>query len=245
MPRLSVANFANSLNFDGVSGKELDIGTDVYNFERTDSFSWSFYVAFRTISATRILGGEWKGSPFQGWHSRISGGLFRNWLIGSAGAGSSLYVDFIPPLLNRWTLVTVTYDGSSTVAGFKCYYNNVLQTAEASAEALATSINAASQGMKWGAWSGAATNVLDGLITHMRVFDYELTTAQVADLYFNHAVTGTAALDEYLCTEGSGASVASTGSSANAGTLSGVVWDSANVPRGSRSAITTNRTALS
>ncbi len=232
MPRRkSVKHFKNSLNFTAINATELDIGVDIYDFERTDAFSWSQWIKPRTVSSTQILGGEWDngGDNFAGWHTRFVGGALRGWLIGSGGTGASLRNDYVPPEMGEWVLLTFTYDGSSAAAGLKCYYDDEEQTPTATLDLLATSMVSVGKEMIWGGWIGE-TAVFNGKMTRMRVFDYELSAAQVADLYYDDKISGVAPLDEYLCSEGGGTGVASTGTAGNDGTLVTIPWEHEDTP---------------
>ena len=82
----------------------------------------------------------------------------------------------------------------------------------------------------------------------VEVIDFESAGEEVfafADLFFDDQVPGVTPVDEYLCIEGSGTSVASTGSAANDGTLTAVTWEANNVPSKERSSITQDRTPIS
>lgn len=228
--RRIVEEFPYSLDFNGASGTEMDIGTAIYQFERTDSFGWAYWLYVREpATTTQIIVGEFASSPFEGWHTRFVGGLLRDWLIGSAGGAQSLRKEYIPPQRGRWTLVETTYDGSSSTSGLKCYYNGVLQTAVNSLNNLSTSMLAADAEMKWGNFV-TGSPAFNGKIIPIAVFDYERTATEVADLYYDNEITGTTPLDYYAIDEGSGTNVASTGSAGNDGTLASVTWDANNTP---------------
>lgn len=240
--RRKAFEFPNSLDFSGGSNVEMNIGTAIYGFERTDPFSWSFWIRPRLdASNTQIIVGEFAASPFEGWHSRFVNGYIRGWLIGSAGGGSSLRKDFNPPPLNEWTMVTFTYDGSSGASGLKCYFGPDEQTAQVTLNSLATSIVAGDAEMVWGNFGATGSPGFDGLLVPIGVFDYELSASQVADLYYLGEVTGDAAVDYYPLDEGSGTDVASVGSGGNDGTLNGVTWNSSNTPGKARSPIPQQR----
>lgn len=227
-----IHDFANALDFDGASGTKMQIGTATYGFERTDAFSWGFWMYPRLAATTsQILVGEFAASPFEGWHSRLQNGYLRGWLVGAGGTGASLRNDYTPPPLNQWTYVEFTYDGSSTAAGLKCRYNKVLQTAQVTMDLLATSLIVPDAQMVWGNFGPTGSPGFDGLLIPAGIWDYERTQSQIDD-YFDKAIySGTAPLDTYRLDENSGNTVVSYGSAGNDGTLSGVTWESSNVPR--------------
>lgn len=225
-------DFANALDFDGANGTKMQIGTAIYAFERTDGFSWAFWMYPRTAATTsQILVGEFATSPFEGWHSRLQGGYLRGWLIGSAGTSASLRKDFTPPPLNQWTYVEFTYDGSSDASGLKCYYNGVEQTAQVTSNLLATSIITGDAQMVWGNFGATGSPAFDGLLIPVGVWDYERTQSQVEDYYERALYSGNQPLDTYRLDEGSGNEVVSYGSAGNNGTLTNVDWEPSNVPR--------------
>lgn len=244
--RRSVIDYPYALNFPGTNGNHMHIGTDVYLYERTQPWSIAFWIMpkrFPGGSGGHIFAEYQSSAPFRGRLVRIDTGVLNFWLINTFGS-NELKISYQPPPIGQWTRVVITYDGSSTAAGVKCYFNNVLQTQVGTITTLSATIVQSSVSTRWGGWGGASVN-LPMLLADPAILDYEVSLAQVADDWFKPN-TGATPIDRYPCTEGSGTAVASTGTGAHGGTLgAGVTWSSANTPMKARTVITQNRLSVS
>lgn len=247
--RRSVIDHKYSLNnATGDNGNYMNVGTNIYPYERTDTFSIEFLVnAFASSGTQGIFYAIKSTSPFTGIIARFLSGSFVWHLVNTFSSNEAKATYTLPPL-NTWTHVVCTYSGNSNTSGMKVYYNSVLQTASATVNTLSATIVDATAVTRWGAFpDGTGTTPFKGKFIPKRVFNYELSQAQVNDLWYDNKVTGTAAIDEYAVSEGSGTNVASTGSGAHNGTLvggAGITW-STDTPMHARSVITQTRLAVS
>lgn len=245
--RRSVQNFPYSVYCPATSNNSLGVGTNVYSFERTQPFSLEFFINPITIPANGNIFAECEtGSPFRGIFVRHETTTLRFSIINTLTTNEAKSSWPAPPI-GQWTHVILTYDGSSDVSGQKAYYNGVLQTKTVSTpNNLSATIVAASAPTKWGAFSTGSTGANAYLIPR-RVLNYELSQAQVNSIWYDNQVTGTAALDQYNCTEGSGTTITSTGTAAHNLTFSGatIAWNSTFYPNKARTVIPQNRLSLS
>ena len=151
---------------------------------------------------------------------------------------------YLPPAIGKWVRVVETYSGNSNTSGVKVYYDNVLQTQASTVNSLTATIVSSGVTTKWGGFAGAGQNA-NMYLAAPTVLDYEMTAQQVADDWYKPN-SGNAPVDTYALTEGSGTSVASTGTGAHNGTLgAGVTWSSTVVPMKARSVIPQTRLTVS
>ena len=244
--RRTVIDYPYALNFPGTNGNHMHIGTDVYLYERTQPWSIAFWIMpkrFPGGSGGHIFAEYQSSAPFRGRLVRIDTGVLNFWLINTFGS-NELKISYQPPPIGQYTRVAIAYDGSSSAAGVRCKYNNVLQTQVAAIETLSATIVQSSVSTRWGGWGGAGVN-LPMLLAAPAILDYSLTDQNIADDWYKPN-SGATPIDVYGLTEGSGTNVASTGTGAHAGTLgAGVTWVSANTPMKARSVITQNRLSVS
>jgi len=245
--RHSVKNIPYAIDLDGAVGTFVEAGTGIYQFERTDPFSFSFWYKPRSIVSTQYLFSDTQGaSPVRGILFRVQASLIRVYLVNTFGSNEmTVNFNLTPEMLNKWMHVTITYDGSVTAGGLKGYYNSVLETPASTVNTLTDTIVDATNKVRWGAWGNASGSVNHTcVLTKMRVFDYELTQAQVDELYYEDKVIGTAPLTEYLATTGSGSNLVDTGSLSTDATLNGGYTWVTNTPSKKRTAVTQARTAV-
>lgn len=246
--RRAVRNFAYTLKFPGTNTIYMSLGTDPYLFERTTPWSigfWLMPVDFPAGSGRHIFSEYQTGAPFRGRLVRIdTSGILKFWLINTFNT-NALQVNYAPPPIGQLTQVTIAYDGSSTAAGVKCWYNGVLQTQLSSIQTLTGTIVATGVTGVWGGWAGN-TNPWKGNIGECFIDARQWTQTEVDNYYFRGIFSAGTPTDVWYMNEGSGTSVASSGTGAHTGTLGATVtWDSANTPMKARSAISQNRLPVS
>lgn len=249
--RISLVNYPYSLLLPGTSvNSVINVGTDVYNYERTQPFSICFWInptSYPTgLSSGHVFSDYLATGTFRGRLIRIdSSGVFKFWLINTFGS-NELRIHYQPPPIGMWTRVVVTYSGNSAASGVKCYFNNILQTQISATETLTATIVSSGINTRWGNWGGVTNLTFPMYLAKPSVLNYEMTAQQISDDYFSSVWSGTNPIDYYNLTEGSGTSIASSGSGANTATLgASVTWSSTIVPRKSRTAITQSRIAVS
>jgi hypothetical protein len=204
-------NFAKiedgTVSIDGVlkfSGDSQAILKGVKTFLRNDSFSFDLKIKPTEKQDRAVIlhqSKAWSDAGSRGFeltldHGKPFFGLIHFW------PGNAVAVRAKQSLpLNEWSQITVTYDGSSRASGIRLYRNGSLLETEIIRDELTKDISYAN------AWKDryAKQNVLtlaarfrdsgfkNGLIDDVRVFDVELTSAEVAAGASNEIVAPTLA----------------------------------------------------
>ena len=242
--RKSVTNFPFSLYFPGAATNSvMDVGADIYNYERTQPFSVAFwlYPLSYPVATRHILSDYLATGTFRGRFIRTESPTILRFSLVNTLVSNELRCIYIPPNLAKWTRVVFTYDGSSTAAGVKCYFDNVLQTKASTIETLSATTVTSGINTRWGNWGGGTGLGLSMFLAKPAVLNYEMTSGQVADDWYDSRWSGNTPVDWYPLSEGSSTSVASLGTGNHTGTLgAGVTW-STNTPGRARTAIPQNR----
>lgn len=247
--RREVQKFPNVLSFPGTNTVYMTIGTDAYKFERTQPFTIGFWInpVDYAASAGRHIFAEFKTSgTFRGWLCRIdASGTLRFWLINTFST-NELKGNYAPPPIGTLTWVCISYDGSSTAAGIKCWYNHVLQTQTSSTATLTgTIVDSGAVVSTFGGWAGNL-NAWKGLLGEAFIDARQWTQTEVDDYWYDKKFSLGTPTDLWSMTEGSGTSVASTGIGAHNGTLNAsVTWSAAYTPMRSRTSVPQNRLTVS
>jgi hypothetical protein len=110
-----------SMVFDGVN--EFITMGDVLGFERTDSFSFSFWFKWAAGATGIVLSKAAGSSSYQGYQiSKESSGSIGFWLMSNYGTGDYLQVTTVPTYNDStWHHCTMTYGGGSDVSSVKIY----------------------------------------------------------------------------------------------------------------------------
>lgn len=179
-----------SIDFDGVD-EYIDLGiVDDFNFENDDTFSVSAWVKVSNTATTRCIvsrvGNE--DSRLAGWFlsvntaERIQFGLGRDF---SGGNSRILRTTDTAISTGSWVHVCMTYDGSVDKSGVNIYINGTAETTwnqdidnlSSMQSTTTTTINSL---------IGARDNAsqyFDGQIDELSVWDKELSSAEVTELY--------------------------------------------------------------
>lgn len=226
----------------------MDLGTDVYQFERTQAWTIGFYIQpvdFPSGSGRHIFSEYQSSGIFRGRLIRIdTSGVLRFWLISTFGS-NELKVNYAPPQLGKLTPVIISYDGSSTAAGVKCWYDGVLQPQSSATETLSATIVATGVSTMWGGWAGVNLS-WKGNLSECFIDTRAWVQADVDDYIYDHEFSLGTPTDVWRMTEGSGTSVASTGTGAHNATLgAGITWVTSPTPGKSRTAIPQTRLSVS
>lgn len=195
---------------------------DVFDKERTDAFSVSYWALPRSASLTGgSLRKNLQSGNFRGWLTQVSA-LKPEFALISAVAGSNyLHMQTTLPIRNGvWNHIVYTYDGTSAPGGVKIYVNGV-------SVALTTLVNGLSATTLGGGaaltlgQTAAGTNIFVGLMTHVRIHNVALSQAQVDDLYYEGIAASVQA--EWLMTDGSGTTLTASVGGVN-GTITTPSW---------------------
>lgn len=164
-------------NFSG-SGY-IDFGNN-YNFERTDSWSVVLWFNHGTSTQGAMFGKQKSASQFNGWYiSKFNNPLIRVGMTGSDG--TALFGD--TPLGyedSAWHQLVMTYDGSQTTAGLKCYIDGSAVTLSYT-NTLAASIQTAVN-LEAGARDGS-NFLYTGKLDDIAIFNRVLSSTEVSNLF--------------------------------------------------------------
>jgi hypothetical protein len=188
--------FGTALTFDGSTHVDLDTTID---FERTSVFSYGAWVYPTSKEALTVLSRMDDSAGFRGWDLYLGDGKAFAHLI-SQWEGNALRVNTKQPLdLNRWSHLFVTYDGSSKAKGVRIYVNGKPADLDLTHDKLTGSIRA-SVPVRIGRRSLAAP--FKGSIDEVRIYDRELSAAEVEQLAGFDAIRQILATDAVKRTPG-------------------------------------------
>jgi hypothetical protein len=174
-----------ALDFDAASSDYINCGdSDDFSFGNgsTDSpFSISAWVNWRSISANNPpFVSKW-GSSLKEWLFILNNdGKIRFYLI---GGGNVQKISATTLSSNTWYHVTATYDGSggsTAYNGMNLYINGVKENAT-NAGAAYNAMTNTSQPVEIGRYQ--ANRYFDGKISNASIWNTELTSAQVTEIY--------------------------------------------------------------
>jgi hypothetical protein len=174
-----------SVQYNGTNS--VSSGTTVFNnFERTDSFSISFWLRLISLANQQMFINDKadSGTNTRGWAIRqftAASGVLQFELVSSAA--SALKLATTNPVLatNVWNHIVCTYNGTSTVAGMLIYVNAVSQALTTVQNNLTTTIIPNIQ-FNVGA-ANNASGVTNGYIDEVSVWNTVLTPTQITNIY--------------------------------------------------------------
>lgn len=169
----------NCLRFNegGTKNEYVDFG-NIAGFERTDKFSFEFWIKILGPSDSGVIRVTWKYSTLgyivyiQNNHVYVfisAGGTNRIIVHGDSNVQDS-----------NWHHVICTYDGSSSANGVNIYVNGSLDTMTTVTDALTASI-LTSATFKFS--ENSANYFLNGYLDEILVYDKELTNSEVSERY--------------------------------------------------------------
>jgi hypothetical protein len=184
--RYIVANFTNlySFFFDGVNESLNNDSTNSdIGFDKNNAFSYSFWAKFDTLGVEQLF----ISRPNDIANQTIIGvGIlstnairFRLGLWGGTTNRKQITTNAFTAATNTWYNITVTYDGSDTVAGMKIYIDSVNQSVTTATGTLPTTINYSR--IRIGARYGG--NFLNGNMDEVSVWNKALSGAEITELY--------------------------------------------------------------
>jgi hypothetical protein len=158
---------------------------DVLGFERTDSFSVSFWFKTTDTGWKSLIGKSEGASNYRGWGvilSGISAGSVRFQLTSVAGSShlsvrtTGVYND------GEWHHGLVTYDGSSSASGVTWYIDGETVAMTTVDDTLSTTI-ATTHDLLLAANDDGAIDHYTGNLDEVAVYDVELTSSDVVEIY--------------------------------------------------------------
>ena len=177
---LSYSN-SNSITFDGVNEWLSGSNTTLYNFERTDTFSFSLWVKLgATAASDQMLMARNNGSN-KGWRFAIDASQRVNFLL-LGGSGNTLFrMSVATASVGAWTNVIITYAGTSDVTGTKIYFNGTESTYTDISNTLAAStVLTAATRM---AVNSDGANFYNGKVDEASVWNKTLSTSDISSIY--------------------------------------------------------------
>ena len=173
--------FSNaSLDFDGIDDY-VDLGTGLNSYlELGDSFSYSAWVKFSADTTHRTIISSLQASGPKGTQLRVLNTEAIRIIFIQSGAVYK-YVDSSVLAVDTWHHVVATYDGSNTVGGINLYINGSLDNSTTGTSGTLTSITSA-ESLKIGKYA-SSSNMYEGNIDDVIVFNAELSASDVTDIY--------------------------------------------------------------
>jgi len=134
-----------------------------------------------------------------------------------------------------WYHLVATYDGSNTAGGISLYRNGSASTTTNSSSGTYAGMPSTSETLKIGRFN-LNGSVMNGLIDEVAIFDYELTSSQVSDIYNSGSPADISSLSPLGWWRmgdndgGTGTTITDQGSGGNDGTLTNGPTFSTTVP---------------
>ncbi len=174
----------NGALFDTTSDNLTTTSYTTFDFERTDSFSFSFWVNLTSVGANQffISHQDNGASAYEGYsmYQAALGTLnfdFYNTAFGPNGCNPKSGISVIG---TGWTHVVWTYAGTSLASGFKLYVNNVDTTITASIDNLSATTKNTNDFRLGNRATGFNMN---GMLDEVGVWSRVLTSGEVTSLY--------------------------------------------------------------
>jgi hypothetical protein len=167
------------VNFDG-SSERVDMG-DVLDFERTDSFSISFWCRFTSTSAMTIVSKMGGASDYKGFQVYVQSHV-RLQLVSAWSSSNQLDVRTTTTIHDgNWHHVLITYGGTSTPGGCHIYIDDTDEALTTVTNNLTASITTANT-LQFGDRSASGLPYT-GDLDEMAIWDAELTSGEVTAVY--------------------------------------------------------------
>lgn len=168
---------ADSIAFDGSTGKMTITTPAALNFERTDSFSFSFWVNCDAGTFGAVKGLLQKYDT-HGYFIQLEGNNLRFVLLNDFG-GNFIRVTSNADVPLGWQHLAITYDGSSTGAGIAMYLNGALWPSTIGQDALNATIQSTADVL----WGTAFGDFFKGNLDEMAIWNIKLSGTQVTEIY--------------------------------------------------------------
>ena len=172
----------NAFSFDGVNDS-VDLG-DNYEFDGSTPFSVSLWVYPNNVSGSKTLFGKQSpsGPSYFGYQLQLLDDNIRFAIYSDYNTGNYLVKKRSLSLsANTWYHVVLTYDGSKNTTGVKLYINGSDGAYNDNTNTLTSNI--ANNAIKTCIGSADGAYYTNGKIDETAIFDAELTSAQVTELY--------------------------------------------------------------
>ena len=166
-----VSNY--SMEFDGTNTK-IDFG-NVNNFERTDSFSFSWWMNMDNPSVANQMpiSKQDISDSFRGYNIYNNSAGQLQFIFGISSGYLWLRTTSSIPA-GQWLHVSITYDGSSDWTGVNIYFNGVPETTILQANGLTSGTTLNSAPFQISGRDGGNGNIV-GKIDQVSIFNYTLS----------------------------------------------------------------------
>ena len=167
------------------NGINQHVRTGPIPLDKTDSYSFSDWVKLPTTTGIRsILSNVTPDATARGQEVLFNANnRVRFNIIGDAGAGDLIIIESGNALvINKWTHVVCTYDGSGINAGLKIYIDGINQPLNILTAGPLVGTTVSLSNMHLGSRPGIL-NFMNGNLDEMAVYNFELSNLQVAELF--------------------------------------------------------------
>ena len=180
-----INNYCNLLN--GTTDN-IDLGTN-FMFERTDSFSLSFWFKRTNLKAYGVLMGNMKGiaesghGDYWGWYLLFTDTSNNNMILNLYSTSTSKLDQYGGhfPTTGIWYHLVVTYDGQSASDSVKMYQAGTGTTVTVSTSTLTTSIVPPSP--SYMGYRNAISTSPDARLDEVGIWNRVLTATEASELY--------------------------------------------------------------
>jgi len=157
----------------------VDFGSQDFNFERTESFSFECWVKYSSTTTQILLSKQKAGSPFTGVSLLLLSGKIA-WSIYDLNGNGIVIQSNANYNDNDWHHVVATYDGSSLVTGMNLFIDNVIDKSIFASDVLDSTIITNSIFQISGREGNNVCLLNTTTIDECVVYNRELTAAEVA-----------------------------------------------------------------
>lgn len=165
--------------FDGTNDYVTLSDESDFDFDISSAHSFSFWYDTDEISTEVIIGKTQVYNTQDGYAILIyTDGDIQTYYRSSTPQNTQVITT---ETCSDWCHGVVTYDGSGNRNGFNIYINGVLSATGTSSTITGSWLN--NHALTVGAETGGTSDAFTGNVDDVRIYDYELTSAQVTDIY--------------------------------------------------------------
>lgn len=164
------------------SSQSLSLASSVFDFERTDSFSFSTWIYLNGLTTTQmIISKQGNSSPYKGYNFAVtSSGQIDVELINDGGSNFIAGVTATGLITTgKWFHVAMVYSGTSLLSGIIIYINGIAYSVSGSGT-LSSSIKNSSP---FNIGNRSTFTNFDGLIDEVGIWSRALTADEISQIY--------------------------------------------------------------
>lgn len=173
-------------SFDGST--EIALADTPFDFERTDPFSIAVWIKTTSVNVDDFIFGKNTGAAGYQMHLRTTNNEIRV-RISNAG-GNRILLDTVGVNVRdgEWHHIVLTYDGSSLASGVNVYVDSIASTKSVVNDTLTSSILNNTDLVIGNEEKDVTTKFFTGAMDYVGIYDNELTSVEVADLFVNEGL---------------------------------------------------------